>query len=731
MNKRIPIILGLCLILLSIWLEISPSQFIHTLHSRLDQLGYDLQLRTRVLTKHLKIDTPIVIVDIDNQSLAAEGRWPWPRSKLAKLTDKLQTHGASVIAFDILFSEPEKNIVDTLQSTLKQKGTLTNSLMQTLDSLKPDFDTDEMFSKAISKNHVVLAIGLLPNSQTENALPKPISVLHENELNQLDIPQTDGFISNIPILQNASIGNGFINIIPDIDGVIRHAPLLMSYKNNLYPSLALQAVLSYLGTSIQLVTPKYDKNIKLEGVQIGSRTIPTDETGQVYIPFIGKSYTFPYYSATDVLNDNIPNEALLGKLVFIGTSAAGLGDLQATAIQSPFPGVEIQATIANGILKNNFSFQPAWVLGAKIVITIIFGLIAAIFFPYLGPRTLTAIIILFPPTVLFLNNWFWERTGLVLSFIQPVLMVLLIALLNLVYGYLFETRRRERIKEMFGQYVPEKFIDEMLKTSSDYGLHGEDRNMSVLFADIRDFTTISENLTAAQLVDMLNAYFTPMTEIIFHHRGTIDKYVGDLIMAFWGAPLKDRHHARHAIESALEMQKQLRALNQAATNKQEIRIGIGINTGIMSVGNMGSRYRRNYTVLGDAVNLASRIESLTKFYGVDTIISSTTHEHQSKFVFRTLDRVKVKGKNAATDLYEVICYQSELTPALKKELNYYHEALNDYFAQQWQIAYDKMNELSKEHPETKIYQIYLERIHTYMQNPLPADWDGVYAHVSK
>lgn len=734
MNKRIPLIISLCLVILSAWLAISPSPFIHNLNQRLEKLGYDIQLRTRVLTNKNKLDTPIAIVDIDNRSLAAEGRWPWSRAKLAQLIDKLQQQGAVVIAFDMLFTEPEQNIIAIIESSLKEKNLLAPDLIATLNKIKPEFNNDQLFSKAIYNNHIVLSFTFLPYAERENELPKPVLTLPPEQLNQLSLFRMDGFISSTPILQNVAAGAGFINIFPDVDGVMRHVPLIMAFENKIYPSLALQAVLTYLGQSIQLVTPFYNKTERLEGIKIGDRVIYTDETGQVYIPFIGKSYTFPYYSATDVLNGRVPDEALLGKLIFIGTSATGLGDLQATAIQSPFPGVEIQANVANGLLTNNFSFEPAWVLGAKLFLIVLFGLIGAFIFPYLGPRSLTLIIVFFPALVLFVNNWFWEKTGLIISFIQPILLILVLALFNLIYGYLSESKRRERIKEMFGQYVPEKFIDTMLKTKSNYALHGEDRDMSVLFADIRNFTSIAENLSASQLVDMLNAYFTPMTEIIFHHRGTIDKYVGDLIMAFWGAPLKDRYHARHAIESAIEMQKKLREMNNAASQtpaNQPIRIGIGINTGMMSVGNMGSRYRRNYTVLGDTVNLASRIESLTKFYGVDIIVNASTCLDQKQFIFRKLDKVRVKGKDKITEIYEVIDYLTALTPQKEAELKRYHVALDAYYAQHWDIAYAEMQALAAAHPNDMVYRMYVERIALYKAHPVPSDWDGSYTHIEK
>lgn len=733
MNKRIPIFLGMILMCIAVWLLATSNKPIRGFIDRLDNLGYDVQLRTRVLTENLKPSTPVAIIDIDDNSLKVEGHWPWPRTKLAELVTHLQKQGAAVIAFDMFFPEKEPNVADTLLQDLKNKNLLNPSFETILKQSAPSFDEDSVFAKSLTGSQSVLSIGFLPRAETENVLPAPTLMLSPEDLRQLQIIKADGYIVSIPTLQQAAQGAGFINIYADSDGIIRRTPLVMEYQGGLYPALSLQAVMLFLGEKINLVTPLYDNGKQLEGIKLGSYTIPTDARGQVLIPFIGRSYTFPYYSATDVLHDRIPKDALAGKILFVGTSATGLGDLQPTSIQSPFPGVEIQASLVNGMLQNNFSYIPAWTQGANFILTILFGLIAACLFPYLGPRTLSIIIILFPTALLFINNWIWIKTGLVLSLLMPTMLTLALALLNILYGYLFETRRREQLKEMFGQYVPAKHIDEMLKTKSTYGLRGEDREMSVLFADIRNFTTISEGMSASELVDMLNTFFTPMTEIIFKHRGTIDKYVGDLIMAFWGAPLKDKSHGRHAIESALEMQEKLNELRPLLVQRKwpEIHIGIGINSGMMSVGDMGSRFRRNYTVLGDSVNLASRVEGLTKYYGVNIIVTEFTRENQQRFVFRKLDQVRVKGKKNGISIYEVICTKTNLTPELTEELEAYHKALDLYFMQQWDAALEIMSGLLKQYPERKIYSIYIQRITEFKEHPAPSDWDGIYAHATK
>lgn len=733
MGKKLPIFLGFFLSAIAVWTLITSNAYIRSTLARLDDLGYDLQLKAHLLTDKQTPSPKIVVVDIDDKSLQAEGRWPWARSTLATLVDQLYHQGAAVVAFDMFFSEKEPNLIDQLIDKIKFTKDIDQNVIDALKVNASIFDEDKKFAASLENITSILAIGFLPRKQMQNTLPYPLMKLNAKQEKELDIPRARGYIVSIPLLQEAAGLGGFINIFPDTDGILRHAPLVLRYQSSVYPSLALQAVLAYTGSRVKLITPQYADTEELEAVEVGNYQIPTDITGQALIPFIGFSYTFPYYSATDVIHKRVPKNVLKDKIVFVGTSATGLGDLKATAVQSPYPGVEIQASMANGILKQNFSYRPAWVFGANLLLTILFGIITSIAFPFFGPRLLGTVALLLPISMFVLNDYIWKKTGLVLSFLVPISLVSLSAVLNMLWGYLFETRKREQIKNMFGQYVPEGHIDEMLQETSDYALKGEDRDMSVLFADIRSFTTISEGLTAKQLVDLLNTFFTPMTKVIFDNRGTIDKYVGDLIMAFWGAPLADDKHAENAIESAISMQEQVVALRPTLkeNNWPDINIGIGINSGTMSVGDMGSQYRRNYTVLGDNVNLGSRVEGLTKFYGANIMVTEATRKNQTKFIFRKLDRVRVKGKKRGVEIYDVLGRALDLTPELEQELNEYHKGLDLYFEQKWDDALAIMQALNDKYPDKKVYELYISRIKEYKEHPVSADWDGVFTHTSK
>ena len=733
MGKKIPISLGFIFVLIAILVQIINVEVIRDWISRLENLAYDMQVKTQLLTQHhAAFQTDIAIVDIDDKSLQAEGRWPWSRSKLAALTDTIRAAGAVVIAFDVLFPQVEANIATTVLDEISKENLLNDQEKTIFQKITPHYDTDAQFSNSLGHGDDVLCVSFLPQLRTEGVLPPPVIFLTSQQ-SDLGFIEPVGYIGINPILAKTVKHVGFINAFSEEDGVIRNAPLFVRYKNGLYPSLPFAAVQLYLLSSVKLITAPYGQSIRLEGIQLGNSIIPTNQKSEVIIPFRGPSYTFPYYSSTDVLHKKFKENSFEGKIVFVGSTATALGDVRATPVTNAFPGVEINATIADALLKNDFFTKPTWAIGAEVFITAFLGIIFVFIFPYLGPVALAVCIFLIPSVLIFANNWLAIHTGMILSILVPITLVIFLAVLNIIYGYFFETRQRVRLKEIFGQYVPPQHIETMMKSKGEYGLYGEDREMSVLFADIRSFTTISESLTASQIKQMLNQFFTPMTEIIFKYQGTIDKYIGDLIMAFWGAPIKTEQHAEQALDSALDMQTKVTELKPVFAKEgwPEINIGIGVNTGEMSIGDMGSKFRRNYTVLGDAVNLGSRVEGLTKFYGVKIITTETTVKGQTKFAFRLLDRVQVKGKHTGVEIYEVMCRSSELTDEQKNELELYHSALSFYYKQDWNQAKKILSELKNRYPDLYIYNIFLERIDEYTKTPPPSDWNGIYKHTSK
>jgi adenylate cyclase len=312
-------------------------------------------------------------------------------------------------------------------------------------------------------------------------------------------------------------------------------------------------------------------------------------------------------------------------------------------------------------------------------------------------------------------------------------LILFIFVFQTLWGFFVEARDKRMLAKLFGQYIPPELVEEMAESPEKISVSGESRDMTVLFSDVRGFTTISEGLEPQALTQLMNEMLTPMTHVIHHHRGTIDKYMGDAIMAFWGAPLEDPDNARHALEAGLEMVKALPGINQRFREKgwPEINIGVGLNSGLMSVGNMGSEFRMAYTVMGDAVNLGSRLEGLTKQYGVNIIVSEFTRAKVPDYCFLELDRVKVKGKDEPVVIFEPLGPTSEQTEETLHRLERFHSALSEYREQRWSIAEQSLLKLAEEEPDRKIYQVYLERIAHFKEDPPDIDWDGVFTHTSK
>ncbi len=409
-----------------------------------------------------------------------------------------------------------------------------------------------------------------------------------------------------------------------------------------------------------------------------------------------------------------------------------MADLVTTPLETSFPGVEVQASVAAGLLRANFPYRPDWEAGATLVILFFTAIWLISILPKLSPTLLILTSILTAQGLIILNLYFWIQARLDLPMASINLMIIGLTLLYLFSGFIKEKQNRQQIHDMFGQYVPSAHIDKMLELPDEFSMNGESKELTVLFSDIRSFTTLSESLSASELKKLLNFYFTPITKVIFEHGGTIDKYVGDMVMAFWGAPVDDPRHRENAIAAALQMIATTEALKPKlhARNLPEIKVGIGLNTGQMNVGDMGSKYRKAYTVLGDAVNLGSRLESLTKFYGVKILLGEDTIKGVEQFRFRFVDRIRVKGKDEAIDAYEPVAESAHLTPELEQSLRQYHQAIEYYHQQHWQDARAILNALNSKSP-CKLYQIYLDRIAEFLQNDPGQNWDGAFTHTSK
>ncbi|MEZ5527956.1 MAG: adenylate/guanylate cyclase domain-containing protein [Gammaproteobacteria bacterium] len=770
-GRRLPITLGLLITLLVCWVHVLPPAGIGSLVERLDNLLYDQ--RFNLMPKPVKNpDNKIVIVDIDERSLQAEGQWPWDRFKVGQLVEKLTEYGVIVTGFDVTFPEPQRNAMQDLLRRV-DRNALDGSFVGRMEEIERVLDADTYMANAIADPamEVVLAISFNPVEQVEyGQLPASIVAIDPQVASQVRLQEMAGFTANIPVLQSAAAGAGIMNQLPDVDGIIRRVPLVVRYNNVLYPTLALEmARLYYFEDAFELVTYPVGDEVQVEGIRVGRNAgqyeLATDARAQVLVPYVGPSVLsgrgeYPYVSATDVLNGRVDREVLENALVLVGTTATGMFDLRSTPLEAVYPGVEVHANILNAILDSfvvqeveagsqttlqgamaslqssgdsTFPYKPVWEDGAILVVLLVGGVLLSLVLPYLGPALLGLATLVLVVAAVWANFELWAVSHMDLSLTLVLVLVLALSVVNTAYGFLSERFTRKTIKGMFDQYVPPAHIDAMLADPDAYSFDGESREMTVLFADIRDFTSVSEALTASGLKQLLNEFFTPVTAIIFAHNGTVDKYVGDMIMAFWGAPLEDPQHRDNAVATALEILLKLEELQEEFPKKgfPPIRIGIGINTGMMNVGDMGSVYRRAYTVLGDAVNLGSRLEGLTKFYGVKLLIGEETYKGLDGYLCRLIDKVKVKGKDQAVNAYEPICLLAGASAAMRERVAQYHEALECYFARDWDGAQEGFSRLQVQEPQTRLYELYLERIATLREHPPADDWDGAYQHLEK
>ena len=708
----------------------------------MENLAYDKRL---LLTMPKKRDDRIVIVDIDEKSLTAEGRWPWGRDKLAQFVEQLfGKYHAGLVGFDIVFAEPDTSSgLKVLESLADTDFKEDSSFKSRLQVVRPKLDFDGLFAATLRKYPVILGYyfnfgsdeGQTPRIGT---LPKPTFVKGTFTGKNVEFRRADGFGANLALLQGSALGAGHFNPLPDRDGVVRRVPMLIEYDGAYYASLSLEIVRQALG--LAEIVPKFEQPLfgsrgypGLEWLQIGNYELPVDKHVQSLVPYRSRKGGFPYVSATDVLHGTADPKVLDHAIVLVGTTAPGLLDLRATPVDEAYPGVEIHANLIAGIIDHAVKQLPAYTLGAEVLLLLFFGIIMLVITPLLSPLLATALTTGLLVAMVGFNLLVWSYGNFVLPIASGVLMILTMFVLNMSYGYFVETRGKRQLTGLFGHYVPPELVDEMAKRPDNYSLEAESREMTVLFSDVRGFTTISEGLNPKDLSALMNEFLTPMTRVIHERRGTIDKYMGDAIMAFWGAPLEDDHHARHALDAGLEMLAKLAEINKGFVAKgwPEIRIGVGINSGVMSVGNMGSQFRIAYTVLGDAVNLGSRLEGLTKNYGVSLLVSETTKEAVPEYVYREIDRVRVKGKDKPITIYEPLCLKSNLDGRWKDELKLYREALRMYRAQDWDMAEMNFLNLARSSRSPELYKVYVERVARFRQQPPAEDWDGVFTHLSK
>jgi adenylate cyclase len=706
------------------------------LFDQLEKFSYDARL---LLTMPKTIDKRVVIVDIDEKSLAAEGQWPWPRDKLAALVvNAFDRYQVQVMGFDMVFPEPDNRAL-SLMDRLAAGPFIDNPDFQgKLPAIKQALDFDGQFAESLKGRNTVLGyVFRQNNSANTGVLGVPILTKNNIENWNIDYIKTEAFTGNQARLNASANSSGFFdNPNLEEDGVFRRVPVLQQFEGNLYPSLALETLRVAMNKpklKVQFDPPEATNGLNLEKVITGAAHIPIDENFSVYVPYRGSSPSFPYVSATDIIRGTADPALLRGTIVLLGTTAPGLKDLRSTPVGRADPGVEVHANIISGILDGRIKQKAPYYSGIEIVELFLIGTLLAVLFPILSPlmgALLTFGLIL---TVTLLSFSLWQYNHFIVPLGKPILFIIFVFLAQLLYSYFVESKKTREVTKLFGQYVPPEVVEQLAENPQPISMEGESREMTVLFSDIRGFTTISEKMDAKELSQMMNQFLTLLTQVIHQNKGTIDKYMGDAIMAFWGAPLNDPEHARHTLEAGMAMAKAVRQLDAqfAAKGWEKLYIGVGISTGTMRVGNMGSEFRVAYTVMGDSVNLGSRLEGQTKDYGVQCICSQSTREKVPDWIFRELDLVRVKGKHEPVAIFEPIGHKDSVGAELRQELLRYRQALKLYRGQQWEAAESEFFVLSRSHLGVKIYELYLERIAFFKKNPPPAQWDGVVTLTKK
>lgn len=746
-NKHLPRILVTLLPLALVLLHVF-GVFRLGLLDRVDELIYDARLKA---TMPRTLDDRIVIVDIDEQSLAEQGRWPWPRNKLAALTDELLLRQkVAVVGFDVVFAEPDESS-GLVQLRRLAQGPLKDlpDFATQVKALTPSLDHDALFAQALKGRATVLGYYFTSDrgGRTAGQLPKP--AFSDVALKGASIAFTtwNGFGANLPVFADAAASAGFFNAITDDDGVVRSVPLVAKHGGLYYQSLALAVLRQLLpGSTLEpgfpphRFLPKGYKGLESVVVKQGDQgfSLPVDHRVSTLVPyrhFGGPSGgAFRYISATDLLNAKVSAASLKDKIVLVGTTAPGLLDLRVTPVGLAYPGVEVHANLLSAFLDGRMLVKPDYAVGYELTLTLVAGLLLAMALPALSAFRATLLSGAVLVGAVFLDFWLYTAHGLVLPLASTLFVLLTAFALNMSYGYFVESRSKRDLAHLFGTYVPPELVDEMVKDPDRYSMQADSRELTVMFCDMRGFTQLSENMPPAQLQALLNNVFSRLTLVVRANQGTIDKYIGDCVMAFWGAPVDAKAHATQAVQAALEMVDAIDALNRehAAKGWPAVGMGIGLNTGPMLVGDMGSDIRRSYTVMGDAVNLASRLEGLTRHYGVDWVVSEDTRRKAPGFFWQEVDTVAVKGREKAVTIYTLLRPDSGVKGvAPQEEQRMWAQVLKSYRAQDWDTCEVHLLNVMRLCPSRPLHAFYAKRLKEARSNPPPVNWDGVTRFDSK
>jgi len=691
----------------------------------------------------------IVIIDIDDKSLEQIGQWPWSRDVVSTLLNKLTTSEVGLIGFDMVFAEEDRaNPIKVLEKyKIKTNKDIPNH--------------DLLFAQTIANTPTILGyqFQLDKNDHIQKTAPDvPAIFIERNKTLQHEdmVINAYGTILNTQTAQNSGYSSGFFNNVPDESGVVRSVPLIIRYDNQLYPSLAIEII--RVISDINKVYVNYDNN-GVSHLNVGDFTIPADRYGRIVVNFRGPSKTFRYISAGDILNNNFNKKDISGKIALIGTSAAGLLDLRAIPLESVYPGVEVHANVLDNILTSSYIVKPSWIDGFNLLHIFILSFLLIFIIAYTSPLISTiAIAVIFGIDMYYLYHLLFSE-GIIANILFPIITTIVATIVAFTLTYFLEAKFNSAIKNKFASKVSKDVMESLLENPDDNTFAAMEKEITVFFSDVRNFTNISEAIGNPKLlIEFLNNYMDPMTDIIIKEHGTVDKFIGDAIMAYWNAPGNVEDHAQRAVIATLEQLHLMETLNKKIKQDEKFEkvvsmaeksgvepldIGIGLNTGMAVAGEMGSSQRSDYTVIGDPINLGARLESLCKYYGSKCNISQFTKEQlkEDDFIFRFLDLVTVKGKKEPVEIWQVVDYNTDESlhklysvtkQTLLDEIATHHKAIALYKKAQFKEALELFTSLenNKEKTNTKIYKIYIDRCQYYIKTP-PNEFNGVFEHTTK
>ncbi|MGN7125581.1 CHASE2 domain-containing protein [Methylorubrum thiocyanatum] len=689
-------------------------------------------------------ERPVAIVDIDEASLKEFGQWPWTRTRLAAICGKLQEAGAAIVAFDIVFSEPDRLSPPLLAETLPDLSEAARA------DLRAQPDSDRVFAEAIGRMPVVLGqtaastpvawTGEGPPPQTGTAV---VGTEFDPDRALIGFP---GLIRNLPVLERAAAGRGVFTISPERDGVVRRVPMVLRAGGTVVPTLALDILRVATGADTLLIRTDDTGVVSIRLLEL---TVPTDPRGQIWVRFSPHDPGL-YVSAKDLLNGTVPPERLREKIVLVGTSSVGLLDNRTTPLDRSMPGVEIHAQLLENLLTGATLTVPNEATLIEAGATAAVSLAIILFAPILGALGLLLFGGLVAGQLVFLSWYRFSTNGILFDATFPLLTTFLVYLTLVFTNYFREQTGRKRIRAAFGRYLSPALVEQLALSPESLRLGGEERRLTIMFSDVRGFTAIAEFYKddPAGLTALMNRFLTPLTHAILDRQGTIDKYMGDAIMAFWNAPLRDEAHEHHAAAAALDMLARMDALNAARRSEAEagghpvlpLDVGIGINTGSCVVGNMGSDLRFDYSVLGDPVNVASRLEGQSKLYGVKIVLGAATADAiRDRYPVLELDRVRVKGKQEPETVFTLVGDEDFRSSAPFARLAERHAAMiAAYRARRWdetRAAADACRALAQELAQglriDGLYALYAARAEAFLREPPPVEWDGVTVATAK